>query len=195
VADVIHGVVRAVACSTDGTPLATSAGLPPAQAPRLADRRAALSNGGSGVVVRPAEGTFTSGYGARDGTIHFGIDIADSIGTPILSAMDGEVIDLARRAVSACGSASSIPPARSPSTATFNESLVRVGQQVSAGEQIATMGNRGQSTGPAPPLRGPRERQQDRSSPLAPRPRDHALAAHPTQLPFSDASPTGLTRD
>jgi Roadblock/LC7 domain len=36
VADVIHGVVRAMACSTNGTPLATSAGLAPAQASRLA---------------------------------------------------------------------------------------------------------------------------------------------------------------
>ncbi|MFC4857571.1 roadblock/LC7 domain-containing protein [Actinophytocola glycyrrhizae] len=35
-ADVIQGVVRAVACAADGTPLATSAGLPAAQATRLA---------------------------------------------------------------------------------------------------------------------------------------------------------------
>ena len=31
-ADVVHGVVRAVACAADGTPLATSSGLPSAQA-------------------------------------------------------------------------------------------------------------------------------------------------------------------
>ncbi|MBA3574905.1 MAG: M23 family metallopeptidase, partial [Pseudonocardiales bacterium] len=30
----------------------------------------------------------------------------------------------------------------------INESLVREGQRVAAGEQIATIGNRGQSTGP-----------------------------------------------
>lgn len=35
-ADVIHGVVRAVVCSADGTPLAISAGLPAVQASRLA---------------------------------------------------------------------------------------------------------------------------------------------------------------
>jgi murein DD-endopeptidase MepM/ murein hydrolase activator NlpD len=38
-------------------------------------------------VVKPAEGTFTSGYGARWGGTHYGIDIANSIGTPIVAAM------------------------------------------------------------------------------------------------------------
>ena len=43
--------------------------------------------------VRPAEGRLTSGFGSRWGTTHFGMDIANSIGTPILAAADGTVIE------------------------------------------------------------------------------------------------------
>ncbi len=119
---------------------------------RLADRRAALGSGGgasaSGDVVRPAQGRLTSTYGARGGTIHFGIDIANSIGTPILSAMSGEVIDSGP----ASGFGLWVRVQHSGGLITvyghINESLVSVGQSVGAGEQIATMGNRGQSTGP-----------------------------------------------
>ncbi|HEX2130272.1 MAG TPA: peptidoglycan DD-metalloendopeptidase family protein [Actinophytocola sp.] len=133
-----------------------------AEVARLADRRASLaatqtttSDSGStgpviasGGVVRPAQGTLTSTYGARWGTIHYGIDIANSIGTPILSAMSGEVIDSGP--ASGFGLWVRVQHADGLITVYghINESLVGVGQQVAAGEQIATMGNRGQSTGP-----------------------------------------------
>ncbi|GAB3440688.1 M23 family metallopeptidase [Actinophytocola sediminis] len=125
-----------------------------AETSRLADRRAELSSagsggsGGSGEVVRPAQGTFTSGYGARGGTIHFGIDIANSIGTPILSAMAGEVIDSGPASGFGLWVRVQHPSGEITVYGHINESLVSVGQQVAAGEQIATMGNRGQSTGP-----------------------------------------------
>jgi murein DD-endopeptidase MepM/ murein hydrolase activator NlpD len=129
-----------------------------AETARLAARRAALAgqSGGSddavaqvtGGVARPAVGTLTSTYGARWGTIHYGIDIANSIGTPILSAMAGEVIDSGP----ASGFGLWVRVGHDNGLITvyghINESLVSVGQRVAAGEQIATMGNRGQSTGP-----------------------------------------------
>ncbi|MDQ3789056.1 MAG: M23 family metallopeptidase, partial [Actinomycetota bacterium] len=97
---------------------------------------------------RPAVGTLTSTYGARWGTIHYGIDIANSIGTPIFSAMAGEVIDSGP----ASGFGLWVRVGHDNGLITvyghINESLVSVGQRVAAGEQIATMGNRGQSTGP-----------------------------------------------
>jgi murein DD-endopeptidase MepM/ murein hydrolase activator NlpD len=102
----------------------------------------------SGPVVRPAEGRLTSTYGPRGGTIHFGIDIANSIGTPILSAMAGEVIDSGP----ANGFGLWVRVQHADGLVTvyghINETLVTVGQQVAAGEQIATLGNRGESTGP-----------------------------------------------
>ena len=129
-----------------------------AETTRLADRRASLAARASGSddavaqvtggVARPAVGTFTSGYGARGGTIHYGIDIANSIGTPILAAMAGEVIDSGP----ASGFGLWVRVGHDNGLITvyghINESLVSVGQRVAAGEQIATMGNRGQSTGP-----------------------------------------------
>jgi murein DD-endopeptidase MepM/ murein hydrolase activator NlpD len=105
----------------------------------------AVSGGG---VVLPVQGRLTSTYGPRGGTIHYGIDIANSIGTPIVSAMAGKVINSGP----ASGFGLWVRVQHDGGLITvyghINESLVTVGQQVSAGEQIATLGNRGESTGP-----------------------------------------------
>ncbi len=101
-----------------------------------------------GDVVQPASGELTSGFGARWGSSHYGIDIANSIGTPIYSTTDGVVAESGP----ASGFGLWIRVQHGDGTESvyghINESLVSEGQQVAAGEQIATMGNRGQSTGP-----------------------------------------------
>lgn len=98
--------------------------------------------------VKPTEGTFTSGFGSRWGTSHDGIDIANSVGTPIYSVAAGEVID----AGSASGFGLWVRVQHDDGTITIyghvNSTLVSEGEHVGAGDQIATMGNRGQSTGP-----------------------------------------------
>jgi len=101
-----------------------------------------------GDVVMPALGRLTSGFGLRWGTNHNGIDIANSIGTPIYATTDGVVAESGP----ASGFGMWVRVRHPDDTVSvyghINESLVREGQRVAAGEQIATMGNRGQSTGP-----------------------------------------------
>lgn len=100
------------------------------------------------LFVAPTRGTFTSNFGYRWGVMHAGIDIANAIGTPILAASDGVVIEAGPSA----GYGMLVKLRHSDGTVTLyghiNRSLVSVGEQVMAGDQIAEMGNRGYSTGP-----------------------------------------------
>ncbi|WP_293238631.1 M23 family metallopeptidase [Mycolicibacterium sp.] len=110
-----------------------------------AEREARLSRP---MYVMPARGVWTSGFGYRWGVLHAGIDIANSIGTPIVAAADGVVTDAGPTA----GYGAWVKIRHSDGTVTLyghvNTWLVSVGQRVMAGDQIATIGNRGQSTGP-----------------------------------------------
>ncbi|WP_018295965.1 M23 family metallopeptidase [Corynebacterium lubricantis] len=98
-------------------------------------------------VVKPAQGTFTSGFGPRWGTMHNGIDIANGIGTPILAAMAGTVIDSGP----ASGYGQWIRIQHDDGSMTvyghMSTLAVSVGQRVEAGQNIAGMGSEGQSTG------------------------------------------------
>jgi murein DD-endopeptidase MepM/ murein hydrolase activator NlpD len=97
--------------------------------------------------VQPAQGRLTSTFGARWGTTHYGIDIANSLGTPIVAAADGVVIE----AGPASGFGLWVRIQHADGTITvyghMDSFSVSEGQQVKAGEQIARMGNRGESTG------------------------------------------------
>ena len=98
--------------------------------------------------VQMVTGRVSSGFGARWGKSHNGIDIAAPVGTPIHAPMAGEVI--------ASGPASGfglwVRVRHDDGTVTtyghVNRSLVQVGEKVTAGEEIAEVGNRGRSTGP-----------------------------------------------
>ncbi|CAM05838.1 peptidase M23-like protein [Saccharopolyspora erythraea NRRL 2338] len=98
-------------------------------------------------VVAPAAGRFTSGFGGRWGTTHYGIDIANSKGTPIVSVSDGIVIEAGQ----ASGFGLWVRVQHDDGTITVyghvNTITVSEGDKVKAGDQIATMGNRGFSTG------------------------------------------------
>ncbi|MCG7279486.1 M23 family metallopeptidase [Corynebacterium imitans] len=99
-------------------------------------------------VVTPTTGTFTSGYGQRWGAMHRGIDIANSLGTPIYAVMDGTVIN----AGPAQGFGNWVVIQHDGGEVSVYGHMahynVAVGQRVRAGEQIAQIGNEGQSTGP-----------------------------------------------
>ncbi|GAA4843799.1 M23 family metallopeptidase [Saccharopolyspora rosea] len=120
-----------------------------AKGERIAQERAAAeAEANRPKYVVPAQGVFTSGFGGRWGTTHYGIDIANSKGTPIVAAADGTVIE----AGPASGFGLWVRVQHDDGTITVyghvNTITAEEGQQVKAGDQIATMGNRGFSTGP-----------------------------------------------
>ncbi len=102
----------------------------------------------AGGAVAPTKGRVTSCYGSRWGTLHAGVDIAAPIGTPVFSPESGVVLD----AGPASGFGLAVYVQHGDGTVTLyghiNQFFVTPGQVVEAGQQIAEVGNRGQSTGP-----------------------------------------------
>ncbi|MEX5717932.1 M23 family metallopeptidase [Geodermatophilus maliterrae] len=100
-------------------------------------------------TVLPVDGArFTSGFGSRWGTFHYGIDLAAPMRTPEMAAADGVVV----RAGAASGFGLAVYVLHETGDVTvyghMDEILVEPGQYVEADETIALLGNRGQSTGP-----------------------------------------------
>ena len=95
----------------------------------------------------PTSGRVTSCYGARWGTTHLGVDIANAIGTPIYAPEAGTVLQAGP--ASGFGLAVYLQHADGSITVYghINQYFVQAGQQVAAGQQIAEIGNKGQSTG------------------------------------------------
>ena len=122
-------------------------------------RRAALASaraggatnvfvGPNGTFVQPAQGRLTSAAGPRWGGQHFGTDIANAIGTPIVAVTDGVVVEAGPASGFGLWVRIAHPGGWSSVYGHIDRSLVQAGQRVRAGERIALMGNRGQSTGP-----------------------------------------------
>lgn len=111
----------------------------------------------SGSWTKPASGTFTSSYGTRIHPIsgvrktHYGIDIANSTGTPAVSAADG-IVSYAGP-FSTYGNVVMVTHSIDGQTFTslyahLSRISVSVGQSVSKGQQIGAIGTTGNSTGP-----------------------------------------------
>jgi murein DD-endopeptidase MepM/ murein hydrolase activator NlpD len=138
-------VFRKTDASAEAQKMADSARVSQAWA---LDQKAKQEQAARGTFVKPAQGTFTSGFGMRWGTTHYGVDIANRIGTPIVAVADGTVIE----AGPASGFGLWVRIQHADGTVSVYGHVdtfsVHEGQQVKAGEQIARMGNRGYSTGP-----------------------------------------------
>jgi murein DD-endopeptidase MepM/ murein hydrolase activator NlpD len=99
--------------------------------------------------VPPIDGArLTSGFGSRWGTFHYGIDLAAPMRTPEYAAGDGVVL----RAGAASGFGLAVYILHENGDVTvyghMDSILVEPGDYVDAGQTIALLGNRGQSTGP-----------------------------------------------
>ena len=126
-----------------------------AQAQAEADRIAAEAAAAAAAeaarpkAVLPVQGArLTSGFGARWGTLHAGIDLAAPMHTPEYAVMDGVVLEAGP--ASGYGLAVYIQHENGDVTVYghMDQILVEAGQVVRAGDTIALLGNRGQSTGP-----------------------------------------------
>ncbi len=99
--------------------------------------------------IWPAKGVFTSGYGWRWGRMHKGIDVAAPIGTPVVAAAPGVIVTAGWNDGGYGNLVEIEHPDGSVTLYGHNDRvLVRVGQKVAQGEQIAEMGTTGYSTGP-----------------------------------------------
>ncbi|MBE9218972.1 peptidoglycan DD-metalloendopeptidase family protein [Dolichospermum flos-aquae] len=99
--------------------------------------------------IWPAKGVLTSGYGWRWGRMHRGIDIANSVGTPIYASSAG-VVEKAGWNSGGYGNLVDIRHDDGSLTRYGHNSriLVQAGQRVQQGQTIAAMGSTGFSTGP-----------------------------------------------
>lgn len=99
-------------------------------------------------TVLPTQGRLTTCYCMRWGQMHWGIDLAAPLGTPIYAATDGVVL----RAGPATGFGNAVYIQDADGNVHIYGHMkyysVHAGDVVSAGDQIAKVGNQGQSTGP-----------------------------------------------
>ncbi|MFF2796848.1 murein hydrolase activator EnvC family protein [Lysinibacillus xylanilyticus] len=109
----------------------------------------------NGTWIKPTNGRLTSPYGWRNigagPEFHYGVDLANSTGTPIWAAADGVVAYAAP--LSTYGNVVIITHSIDGQIYTtvyahLNSFNVSVGSEVSQGQQIATMGMTGRVTGP-----------------------------------------------
>lgn len=97
--------------------------------------------------VKPAEGEFTSGFGGRWGSSHYGIDLANSEGTPIVAAADGVILEAGPASGFGNWVRQQLPDGTILVYGHMSSYDVSAGDKVEAGEKIADMGSEGQSTG------------------------------------------------
>ena len=104
-------------------------------------------------LIKPVEGVVSSGFGSRNPTTptvpkyHTGIDIANVIGTKIIAAMEGEVTQVS--SVGAYGNHLRIKNGEIVTLyAHCSKIYVKEGDKISQGQEIAEVGDTGNSTGP-----------------------------------------------
>ncbi|OKH52041.1 hypothetical protein NIES2101_16400 [Calothrix sp. HK-06] len=104
---------------------------------------------GNTAFIWPAKGVLTSGYGWRWGRMHRGVDVANSVGTPVYAAASG-VIEKSSWNNGGYGNLVEVRHADGSMTRYGHNSklIAQVGQQVKQGDIIALMGSTGFSTGP-----------------------------------------------
>jgi murein DD-endopeptidase MepM/ murein hydrolase activator NlpD len=131
------------------TEVAASRAQRAAKAAAKAEAAAAAAEAARPDTVSPVHGArLSSTFAARWGRMHWGIDLAAPLGTPEYTVEDGIVL----RAGPASGYGNVVYVLHESGDVTvyghMRRILVRPGEVVRAGDQIAELGNEGHSTGP-----------------------------------------------
>lgn len=132
----------------EGTLEAARSGITAAEAQTRLAELAASRAAREPKTVLPTQGIMSTCFCMRWGTMHWGLDLAAPLGTPIYAAVDGVVLQ--------AGPASGYGNAVYIQDADGNVEIyghmryynVKAGDLVHAGDQIAKVGSEGQSTGP-----------------------------------------------
>jgi len=111
----------------------------------------------SGYYMRPVPGPVTSPYGSRHGGFHPGVDLGGSRGETVLAAASGVVVISINGCVEgrkSCGGgygnhiAIEHPNGTMTIYGHLTKAIANVGQSISQGDEIGTLGSTGNSTGP-----------------------------------------------
>lgn len=104
--------------------------------------------------IWPAKGWVTSRFGSRISPFtgapqhHSGLDIANSIGSPVIAPADGIVVKVAKEANLGKAVVVSHGYGIKTTYGHLSETFVSVGQRIKRGARIGSIGNSGRSTGP-----------------------------------------------
>lgn len=141
------------------SPVLATTVLPPAQIPshigglgefiqNLPASMIPSSEASSHTYIVPTQGVLTSRFGQRWGRMHQGIDIGAPTGTPIVASSGGTVEFAGQK--SGYGNVIDIRHSNGSTTRYAHNSrhLVRAGESVEQGQQIALVGATGRATGP-----------------------------------------------
>jgi len=111
----------------------------------------------SGYFIRPAAGPITSPYGSRRGGFHYGVDIGNKRGTTVVASASGKVVKVVnycKEGATSCGGkygnyiTIEHPNGMQTKYAHLQSVSVSLGETISQGEKVGTIGNTGRSTGP-----------------------------------------------
>jgi murein DD-endopeptidase MepM/ murein hydrolase activator NlpD len=123
-------------------------GITEAEARQRLDELAASRAAREPKTVLPTHGRLSTCFCMRWGTMHYGIDLAAPLGTPIVAATDGVVL----RAGPASGFGNAVYIQDADGDVQVYGHMryyyVHAGEIVHAGDLIAKVGNMGESTGP-----------------------------------------------
>ena len=144
-----YGLGMSDASSASGVDVAGARGeISQAEAQARLDEIAASRAAREPDFVVPTDGRLSTCFCQRWGSMHWGIDLAAPLGTPIYAAADGVVL----RAGPASGYGNAVYVQDADGNVEIYGHMkyydVHAGDVVSAGDQIAKVGNQGQSTGP-----------------------------------------------